>query len=48
MRQGINTRPRNLDEFVLHFSEDDRLGISPEESAYVQEICKIIDDHLSD
>ena len=44
----LDLRPRNLDEFVLHFSEDDRLGISPKESAYVQEICKIIDDHLSD
>lgn len=44
----LDLRPRNLDEFVLYFSEDDRLGISPEESAYVREICKIIDDHLTD
>ena len=42
----LDLQPRNMDEFVMHFSEHDRLGISPEESTYVREICRIIDEHL--
>ena len=40
-------RPRNMNEFLEVFSWEDRDGISPEESIYVSQICKIIDDHLS-
>jgi hypothetical protein len=44
----LDLKPRNMGDFVEKFSEDDRLGISPDESTYVREICKIIDDHLDD
>ena len=40
-------RPRNMKEFIEVFSWEDRDGISPDESFYVAQICKIIDDHLN-
>ena len=42
----LDEKPRNLKEFIEKFSEDDRTGISTDESIYVREICKIIDEHL--
>ena len=42
----LDEKPRNLQEFIEKFSEDDRTGISTDESIYVREICKIIDEHL--
>jgi hypothetical protein len=38
--------PRNHEEFFEKFSLSDRLGISPDESIYIDDICKIIDENI--